>query len=553
MVKMEDPNHCSNYFVGAQERIIKKSYIQRIVDYIAMITGNGKIQNIYIYPDISVEQGSNTLDILSYKDKSGRSKLDINLPTGSKFKYFSKTQDGTEFQAELNLNVSNKNAVQRKGRTEKKKRQTNENVVTRDQTTCIDKNMQDNSHPRQLDNIQSFHDGNLGQSIQFQNASAGSCRTRKEPAKGSSMAIVYRGEEIRLKSNSIEEIYIDQETSLLISLKYSKGNMQRRKTCTLLICRGKIYSPSAFLQKVQEQGTEEFNQAIYVTAFSETDDYLNIEFMKGISKELAISIAKVIQNNSLEMELLRLADILRLFETNDISEQSNPEDSIMGTRKNNDNHLNDINDNCIQYNGMDAYQGSTDRPIQYHVNNNSDNDSHRNKFIEPKTVNVDSNNAVKGLRNNTGLRTQWTDRSKKKNSKVRTQSKPVRELKIYLQSVEVDFAGLVNEYFEDTMIRQAVYGFCSPDVTRRNKTSFGRPNVPWPSMHPLLPYKLRYLDENEETSDFHRNPEQHNEAQNDQNTENIDNFSSDDDTDQYGSCTSECTEEIDNDNDQDND
>lgn len=32
-----------------------------------MITGNGKIQNIYIYPDISVEQGSNTLDILSYK------------------------------------------------------------------------------------------------------------------------------------------------------------------------------------------------------------------------------------------------------------------------------------------------------------------------------------------------------------------------------------------------------------------------------------------------------------------------------------------------------
>lgn len=55
-------NYC--YFT---ERIIKKSYIQRIVDYIAMITGNGKIQNIYIYPDISVEQGSNTLDILSYK------------------------------------------------------------------------------------------------------------------------------------------------------------------------------------------------------------------------------------------------------------------------------------------------------------------------------------------------------------------------------------------------------------------------------------------------------------------------------------------------------
>lgn len=38
--------------------------------------------------------------------------------------------------------VSNKNAAQRKGRTEKKKRQTNENVVTRDQTTTIDRNIQ---------------------------------------------------------------------------------------------------------------------------------------------------------------------------------------------------------------------------------------------------------------------------------------------------------------------------------------------------------------------------------------------------------------------------
>lgn len=45
-----------------------------------------------------------TKTVFIFSDKSGRSKLDIKLPTGSKFKYFSKTQDGTEFQAELNLN-----------------------------------------------------------------------------------------------------------------------------------------------------------------------------------------------------------------------------------------------------------------------------------------------------------------------------------------------------------------------------------------------------------------------------------------------------------------
>lgn len=38
--------------------------------------------------------------------------------------------------------VSNKNAAQRKGRTENKKRQTNESVVTRGQTTIIDRNIQ---------------------------------------------------------------------------------------------------------------------------------------------------------------------------------------------------------------------------------------------------------------------------------------------------------------------------------------------------------------------------------------------------------------------------
>ncbi|XP_052087348.1 uncharacterized protein LOC127724426 isoform X2 [Mytilus californianus] len=510
MVKMDDPNYCNNNFAGAQE-------------------------------------------------ESGRAKLDITLPTGSKFKYFSKTQAGTVFQAEiLKQYVLNENTVKRKERTEKKKRQSLENVVTQDETTFIDKNIQDNPHFRQLDNIQSLLNETLCQSVPFQNVSSGSSRGRKEQEKGSSMAITYRGEETRLKSYSTEELYIDQQACLLISLKYSKGNMQRRKPCMLFICRDKMYSPSAFLQKVQGKGQEEFNQAIYVTAFSETDGYLNIEFMKGISKELAISIAKVIKNNSLDLELIRLADILRLFETNDIFEQTNllssdinPEDSITDPGKDNDNHFNDINDNCIQNNGMNTYQESTDWLIRNHVNDHTDSNavlSDRNKFTEPKTLNVGNNNTEKKLRNNTGLQTQWTDRSKMKNSKVRTQSKPVRELKIYLQSVEVDFGGLVNEYFGDNMIRQAVYGFCSPDVDRRSKTSFDRPNVPWPSMHPLLPYKLRYLDENEEISHLHRNQEQYDEVQNDLNTENRDNYSSDGDADQYDSCASDFTDEIDNDN-----
>lgn len=48
------------------ERVIKKSYLQRFMDY---ITGSVKIKYIYVHPDISIEQGNQTLDILSYKGK----------------------------------------------------------------------------------------------------------------------------------------------------------------------------------------------------------------------------------------------------------------------------------------------------------------------------------------------------------------------------------------------------------------------------------------------------------------------------------------------------
>ncbi|CAC5401378.1 unnamed protein product [Mytilus coruscus] len=325
MVKMEDPNHCNNHFAGAQERVTKKSYLQMFVDY---ITGIGKIKNIYIYPDISVEQGRQTLDILSYK-------------------------------------VLNENTVKRKGRTEKKKRQSLDNVVENNTLT-------DNPHFRQLDNIQSLLNETLCQSIPFQNVCSGSRRGRKEQEKGSNMAIAYRGGEIRLKSYSTEEIYIDQQSCLLISLKYSKGNMQRRKTCILFMCRDKMYSPSAFLQKVQGQGLEDI----------------------CISKELAISIAKVIKNNSLDLELMRLADILRLFETNDNCEQTNllwsdinPEDSITDPGKDNDNHFNDITDNCIQNNGMNNNQESTDWLIKHHVNDKTDSNalpSDSNKSVKQK-------------------------------------------------------------------------------------------------------------------------------------------------------------------------
>lgn len=90
----------------------------------------------------------------------------------------------------------------------------------------------------------------------------------------------------------------------------------------------------------------------------------------------------------------------------------------------------------------------------------------------------------------------WTTGIKTKQSKVKTQSRP-QNFKICLQSRDDEVRDLVNDYFGDDIIRQCVQDFFESDVNpiRRQKRVYERPHIQWPSMHPRLPYKLRYLDE----------------------------------------------------------
>ncbi|CAC5403181.1 unnamed protein product [Mytilus coruscus] len=181
----------------------------------------------------------------------------------------------------------------------------------------------------------------------------------QEQEEGLNMAIFYRRKKVRLKSVSTEELNIFQQPCLLISLKFEKGkDMQRRKTCILFMWKDKMYSPSALLQKLK--GLDKINQTIYVIAFSESDGYLYIEFLKYISKELAIVIAKELSNYSNGPEKNRLVDILLLFErfemfvlNQSLRQFINPEESM--TRLESDLDFND-NSNHIQKNVINSNQ-----------------------------------------------------------------------------------------------------------------------------------------------------------------------------------------------------
>lgn len=86
---------------------------------------------------------------------------------------------------------------------------------------------------------------------------------------------------------------------------------------------------------------------------------------------------------------------------------------------------------------------------------------------------------------------KWTERTKMGKNKLKTQHPA---WKLYFGPGEDAVKELACQYFEEGTIRQAVFEFFGANDERRCKASFERPNVPWPSMHPLLPYKLRVLD-----------------------------------------------------------
>lgn len=272
--------------------------------------------------------------------------------------------------------------------------------------------------------------------------------------------------------------------------------------------------------------------------------------MHSDSKEVVYLLAKELQNHSNVKQISRLKNVLRLFETKNQSLRNqsqclniNPRESTACHDESSIKRLNEIY-KFKQKEDVDAHQQRYNSNYKCHIKDNKDTKHSQAEIQQSVEQNqdVDNTNTKRERRINNRLNEQWLVRSKMKNARVKTHAKTSSgELKIYLQSWENEIGDLVNEYFDENIIRQACYGSFRHDFDWRCKTSFDRPSVPWPSMHPLLPYKLRYLDVDDETPTLHRNQEQYNKFMSEFKTESLENLTSDSGTDQYESCPSECS------------
>ncbi|VDH93741.1 Hypothetical predicted protein [Mytilus galloprovincialis] len=83
-----------------------------------------------------------------------------------------------------------------------------------------------------------------------------------------------------------------------------------------------------------------------------------------------------------------------------------------------------------------------------------------------------------------------TSRRKMVDAKVKKTSKYKTPKFNIFTTLDDDKTG-ISTVLKDDIVRQAMYDW----FNNESKIQFQRPSIPWPSMHPLLPYKLRYLDE----------------------------------------------------------
>ncbi|CAC5395481.1 unnamed protein product [Mytilus coruscus] len=354
----------------------------------------------------------------------------------------------------------------------------------------------------------------------------------------------YHGLRVEIKSHSKKKFVFDGHAAILESVTFtSDAPLQERDTCIIFSWKNNLYSPSAIRKIIIENETD--GDSFDIMLFSEREGKLRIETLSDVFTDTAFQVAKNLQNLNDGRQIRKLKDVLLLLDPVDqriqITNFNKPSNTQQKREmKENNNIRANYKSNVEQQRSKSIKAGNIDE--QYGLSKIQKCDrtfQERVIIIQKKTKNTNLNITdtyfEKPLpeKTKTNVQSHGIFPTKMKNSKVKTQTKHP-EWKIYLRPGEDDIRNLVSDYFGDDMIRQAVYGMLGHDVDRRYKASFERPNVPWPSMHPLLPYKLRFLDD-----DVDHNRTRCDHFTGDFNTQQQDNHSSA--TEQGDSCEeSEC-------------
>ncbi|CAC5404083.1 unnamed protein product [Mytilus coruscus] len=453
--------------MSAQSLVTSKSFYQTLRGYFATT-------KIFVYPDIEIVQEGDKIGFITYTGGEGRSKIKI--------------KNRTEFNAYFGYVADvSRNSRKRDSNQKPTLHFSNKSCQTdTDNLDCEFLKMNDQwSHFTPKGDNYSFIEGYPKHEGPF-----------------------YRGVSVEIKSQSIKKFMFNGHTSLLESVTFATpDSLQERDTCILFSWRNDLYSPSTIRKIIKDNETDADNFDIIL--FSDRKGQLRFEILSDVFNDTAFQVAKNLQNLKDGCKVRKLKDVLpeseeRAVQLSDFCKNMNTQQKRKFK----------IERKTRQNVNIDTLHGQTSEDMEElnidELYNYSQVPENNRKLIciqknlisknrQKMDLSMKNNYCEKHLleKTKTKVPSHRIIPTKMKNSKVKTQTMHP-EWKIYLQHGEDQLRNLVSDYFGDDMIRQAVYGMLEPDVDRRFKASFERPNVPWPSMHPLLPYKLRFLDEDED-------------------------------------------------------
>ena len=294
-----------------------------------------------------------------------------------------------------------------------------------------------------------------------------------------------------LKWNKIERFVVNKKTVVRHTAEYrTEGCSYSEETCRIFKNESGLFSEAAFHNLFKN--SNKIDGRWSVLFLSKNENHLYFERIDDLPTKILYQITEPLQNLKDGKQRKRIKDRAKHQESE--LEQKGPTNSTRG-------HLNiddDIEtDNYVQQN-LESYipeelilfytDVETDDTIQQNLDSNIPEEQIPRDQLQTVSSKKEQNEQL------------WIGRTKMKQAKVKTRSEPT-EFKIYLQSQDDEVRDLLNDFFRDDSIRRCVHDFFERDVDRAKKGVFERPHIQWPSMHPRLPFKLRYLDEHVEDSE----------------------------------------------------
>ncbi|CAC5403187.1 unnamed protein product [Mytilus coruscus] len=456
----------------AQQPFVPKSFIQKMIAFFTQTTF------IYMHPDVKVIQEGEILRVLVNKDSEGQSNIEITIPSNGKLQHFIRTQDITELKVLFGSILSR---TENHENTQNRIFSPNSDFELGNQA-CVTKNDYPNFEtskiPPRLDNTYIDTGNDYSNEGHFEE----------------NKTLSFRGFPVELVSYSTRKFSLNGDSSLLESVTFRKENRSRqRETLILFRLKGMLHSPSALVH-LDMKGFDITN-SIDILCISETENEVRVEVLTGLSRYMAIEFAKLLQFSINGQRVRKLKkDLIPWLK---LGNQTIDDPKFLERVKT--ENFEGYNKACYSLN-QDLYGKQSRTSKIKDIRDTTDEKIKRiqemNKIEQDLNFKIDaSKEKIVGKNSYTKCFTdsKSTDRTKMVNSKVRTQLGCPAWI-ICLQNRKDDAGGIVSEYLGDPMIRQAIYEYFGQYVDYGYKDSFERPHIPWPSMHPLLPYKCRYLD-----------------------------------------------------------